>query len=590
LVLPTRKPVQQEAASSYWATRATIMQWKSPAAAWLRNAVFNCRGFSSAGGRSNPRPRQEPEPGMDDFRSLAEPRPWVILLAGSLMGGVLALLGGFRPEWDLLNYHLYNPHAWLHGRDAIDVAPAQLQSYLNPLFHLPHYLAFRYLSAGVLVFATGAVQGSQMLLLYLLLKLLLGGKRQPAWLLLAISLLAMGGPIFLAELGSTHGDTVLSVVVLGGLYLVLDNGQRESFNQTTLRTAASGVLLGMATALKLAFAPYAIGLGAAMLLAGHGAGRWRSCCTWAGGFGLGFLLLGGAWFAYLYARYQNPLFPYFNGFFQSPLVAADSFRDLRFMPVSLAEWLAYPFVWLIDPMRVWELPFRDLRVVALYSLLLILPIYFWRRLAAEARALRLVLVFLLLSYLLWLTVFSIYRYLAVVEMLAPLVLFAVLVRFVRSRRLQVAGMLLLLCTQWFVTFQRPAAVPELQADSPSTLQSLPADALVLINSLEPLGYVALWLDDDIPLVRTRANFMFRDDAISRFRNEAEQRVRTHRGPVFLLDAATGLSASFLSADLARMRLVLADPGACRPVFLQQDLQKKMGAVLCPLERSAAAGN
>jgi hypothetical protein len=117
---------------------------------------------------------------MDDFRSLAEPRPWVILLAGSLMGGVLALQGGFRPEWDLLNYHLYNPHDWLHGRDAIDVAPAQLQSYLNPLFHLPHYLAFRYLSAGVLVFATGAVQGSQLLLLYLLLKRLLGSRRQPA--------------------------------------------------------------------------------------------------------------------------------------------------------------------------------------------------------------------------------------------------------------------------------------------------------------------------------------------------------------------------------------------------------------------------
>jgi hypothetical protein len=173
---------------------------------------------------------------MDDFRSLAEPRPWMILLAGSLVGGALALLGGFRPEWDLLNYHLYNPHAWLHGRAAIDVAPAQLQSYLNPLFHLPHYLAFRYLSAGVLVFATGAVQGSQLLLLYLLLKQLLGGKREPVWLLLATAL------------------------------------------------------------------------------------------------------------------------------------------------------LAYPFVWLIDPLRVWEMRFRDLRVVALYPLLLVLPVCFWRRLAAEARA------------------------------------------------------------------------------------------------------------------------------------------------------------------------------------------------------------
>jgi hypothetical protein len=566
------------------------MQWKSPAVAWRLNAAPSYRPFSSAGGRSNPHPRVEPEAGMEDFRSLAEPRLWMILLAGSLMGGMLALHFGFGPEWDMLNYHLYNPHALLHGRNDIDVAPAQLQSYLNPLFHVPHYLAFRYLSPGILVFATGAVQGSQLLLLYLVLKQLLGSKRQPAWLLLTTALLAMGGPVFLAELGSTHGDTVLSAFVLGGLYLVLQNTHHETLSRTTLRTAASGVVLGMATALKLAFAPYAIGLGAALLLVGHGAGRWRACLSWTGGFGLGFLLLGGAWFAYLYAHYQNPLFPYFNGFFQSPLIEAGSFRDLRFMPLSLVDWLAYPFVWLIDPSRVWEMPFRDLRVVALYPLLLVLPICFRRRLAEEARALLLVLVFLLLSYLLWLMVFSIYRYLAVVEMLAPLVLFTVLVRFVRSRRLQVTGMLLLLCTQWFVHFQRPAAVPELHADSPSTLQSLPADALVLINSYEPLGFAALWLDDDIPLVRTRANFLFRDDAISLLRSEAEKRVRTHQGPVFLLEAATSLDTSFLATDLARMNLVLADRSACQPVFIQQDLQEETDTVLCQLERSSDAGN
>ena len=301
-------------------------------------------------------------------------------------------------------------------------------------------------------------------------------------------------------------------------------------------------------------------------------------------FVLGFLLLGGAWFGYLYAHYQNPFFPFFNGFFQSPLITAESFRDLRFMPTSLTDWLAYPFVWLVNSLRVWELPFRDLRVVVLYPLLLVLPICCWRRLAGEARALRLVLVFLLLSYLVWLMMFSIYRYLAVVEMLTPLVLFTLLVSFTRSRRVQIAGILLLLCTQFFVDFQRPIAMPELQADSPSTLQALPADALVLINSLEPLGFVALWLADDIPMVRTRANFMHQQTPTFSFRIEAEQRVRTHHGPVFLLNSAKGLNAPFLAADLARMDLVLGGQNACRPVFLQQALQNKTDVVLCALSR------
>jgi len=389
-------------------------------------------------------------------------------------------------------------------------------------------------------------------------------------------------------LGSTHGDTVLSMFVLGGLWLILHSARCETPNQTTVRTAASGALLGMATALKLVFALYAIGLGAALLLACAADGRWRSCLTWAGGFVVGFLLLGGAWFGYLYAHYQNPFFPFFNGFFQSPLISAESFRDLRFMPISLTDWLAYPFVWLVNPLRVWELPFRDLRVVALYPLLLVLPICCWRRLAGEARALRLVLVFLLLSYLVWLMVFSIYRYLAVVEMLAPLVLFTVVVNIIHSRRVQVTGMLLLLCTQWFVDFQRPVAMPELQADSPSTLQSLPPDALVLINSLEPLGFVALWLDDDIPMVRTRANFMRQQTPPSSLRIEAEQRVRTHIGPVFLLNSVKGLNAEFLEADLARMGLVLDYPGACEPLFMQQSLQDKTEIVVCALSRSGIA--
>ena len=51
-----------------------------------------------------------------------------ILICACLAGGIGALLAGFSPDWDLLNYHLYNPHALLTGRHAIDIAPGQLQT------------------------------------------------------------------------------------------------------------------------------------------------------------------------------------------------------------------------------------------------------------------------------------------------------------------------------------------------------------------------------------------------------------------------------------------------------------------------------
>ena len=133
-----------------------------------------------------------------------------ILLIGCLAAGAVALFLGFALEWDLLNYHLYNPHALLHGRHAIDLAPAQMQTFLNPVLHVPGYLLFTYWHSAAAVFLTGAVQGSQLLLLYLVLAELVERDRFPAWMLLTVAALGLGGPVFLNQLGSGQGaaDTI----------------------------------------------------------------------------------------------------------------------------------------------------------------------------------------------------------------------------------------------------------------------------------------------------------------------------------------------------------------------------------------------
>ena len=95
---------------------------------------------------------------------------WLLIFA-CLAGGLGALHFGFALEWDLLNYHLYNPHALMTGRQAIDIAPAQLQTFLNPALHLPMYLVFRYTNAALLVFIIGVIQGSQLVLLVLIFEI-----------------------------------------------------------------------------------------------------------------------------------------------------------------------------------------------------------------------------------------------------------------------------------------------------------------------------------------------------------------------------------------------------------------------------------
>ena len=60
---------------------------------------------------------------------------WWLLWLGVLLvlSGAISVSHGADAMWDLKNYHLYNPFEAYHRRYATDVAPVQVQSYLNPL-------------------------------------------------------------------------------------------------------------------------------------------------------------------------------------------------------------------------------------------------------------------------------------------------------------------------------------------------------------------------------------------------------------------------------------------------------------------------
>ena len=69
-----------------------------------------------------------------------------LLLARRLVEGGVNFVTVFDGErngqdanWDLRNYHFYNAWAFLHGRLGWDLAPAQMQTFLNPLLDLPFY-------------------------------------------------------------------------------------------------------------------------------------------------------------------------------------------------------------------------------------------------------------------------------------------------------------------------------------------------------------------------------------------------------------------------------------------------------------------
>lgn len=506
----------------------------------------------------------------------------LVLWLGLAGGALVSLYLGFALEWDLLNYHLYNPHALWAGRLDIDLAPAQMQSFLNPALHLPYYALFRGVHSAAAVLVVGAVQGAQLYLLFRIAQELAGPDGLARGVALALAMLGLLGPIFLNQLGGAQGDTLLSLPVLAALLILLREGREAGPTRTFRSGLAAGALLGAAIALKLTMATYGLALPLAALLTTGGARRWRLLGGLVLGGLIGVAALGGPWFAWLWLNWDSPLFPYFNDLFRSEWIGEQSYRDLRFMPQSIAEWLFYPWYWLAEPLRVWEYRFRDLRLPLLFAFAVLLPWVFSRRARSASPGLAMTWLFVVISYLLWLRLFSIYRYLSVIEMLAPLLLLVTAVAVIRYRRTAAVMLGLLLVTQVLVKYDRREPEWAFQFETPTALAALPSGAMVLIDGYEPVAYAALWLPDDVPLVRLRANFMPNGEPFSRIETEAWRRAAAHAGPLYLLLPREGSDAGFLEPDMQRLGRRL-DRSACQPAFAEDGLQQRVGLELCLLD-------
>ena len=125
----------------------------------------------------------------------------------------------------------------------------------------------------------GAVQGANMVPLYLMARAALRVDARPADIKLmagALALLGQVGALTLTEFGTTYYDNVMSVFVLAGLAILVCN--REALRDGPLRQgggtvgASPGLLTGMAMGLKLPEMPFCVGFAAALVALG---GSWK---------------------------------------------------------------------------------------------------------------------------------------------------------------------------------------------------------------------------------------------------------------------------------------------------------------------------
>ena len=81
---------------------------------------------------------------------------------------------------------------------------------------------------------------------------------------------------------------------------------------------------------------------------------------------IGVVSFTGYWTIHLEHLTGNPLFPYFNEVFKSPLALPAPYRDMRFLPTHFWIAAAFPILWSLNWAVADDIPFRDIRVMLAY--------------------------------------------------------------------------------------------------------------------------------------------------------------------------------------------------------------------------------
>jgi hypothetical protein len=461
---------------------------------------------------------------------------WPIFIVPFLYG-VLALLMGQDANWDLRNYHYYNAYAFLEGRHGFDLWPSQTPFFYNPLLDVPFYIASQHLPAKMVGFLLGFVQGLNFIPLFLLARYLLKSVGHTSETLAAVTVLVgMLGGGTLAELGTTFYDNVTSLGIFISLYLIIRHHKHlaacDPFKMA-VRLCLFLLPLGIVAGLKLPAAIFAVAIALPVFFLSS---SWRGRLMSLGGAGLGlfigFLLSYGFWGWHLWHHYQNPIFPYLNDIFHSPFAPSISARDMKFLPSGI-DYLTFPFNFAFRPLEVGEIPFRDSKILSLYLAMPLFLLWVSVRRLTVPKSLWLALVFFFAAYALWLCFFAIYRYVIPLEMLAPLLLIAMMAAIWTSRKMLFGVLFFLLMTTWpgdwgrrdeWTTHFVEVEIPQIFA---------PDDTLLLMAGYAPYSHVLPFFPAAMPVIRLESNFLGLEGE-TMLKTRLRERLAAHQGSFLML--------------------------------------------------------
>ncbi len=453
--------------------------------------------------------------------------------------------GDGTPDFKI--YHFYNGYTAYSGGRPQDIDAAQIQSYFFPLLDLLYYALTKALNerptALLIVFSIPTTLAAFLVFLIGLTMLPLNRpfRHVFAWLLGLFGCISAAS---LPTLGTSMSEWVAGIFLLAAVWTWLSAPREGAWRYVVF----AGLCAGLAVGLKLTNAPYFIGLLAAIFIAGLGRPMraFRHGVLFAGAGALACVVVAGWWWWHLYATYGNPLFPFYNDIFKSDWTSWSRFADDRFKPINWLMALVYPLYWSFTPsIRVIELYMRDAHIlIGLVAAVIVLVAAAANRVRTgqacrDDHVLRVIslAIFFIVAYALWEFLFSIYRYLSVLESLCGVMALGALVAIINNRwqRVAAAGLAMLLCLSaakidypWW-SRSRPATHAVEVA-----LPNVAPDSLIIMLDSYAMSWLVPFLPPSVHVVGANTNFVRPTDG-GRLQSAIAARIRNQQGQLWGLE-------------------------------------------------------
>ncbi len=528
-------------------------------------------------------------------------RDSLICLLFLLSSGTLSWMCGQDATWDLLNYHLYNPFAFLTGRFSTDIMPAGIHTFFNPLLDVPLYLLIKYFNSypQIIAFIQGLWGGALWFVIYKICYLIFQDRAEKLLPLLACAI-GITGSMGISQIGLSYNEVPLAFLLVLAFYFLLLFLLKKP--QQTRWAFWAAFLAGAAGGLKYTGAPFVVALTVAFFVNVRSFHKpLRTCCLFALGGLAGFLLTNGFFMFQLYKAYGNPVFPFFNSIFKSPFFDPVNFDEVRFYPRSTLQWLFYPFYWIFpNQWMVSEPIVADARLaLAQLSFILLLPIAFFAKIKSYLRRplLKTLLSFCAVGFVLWLHFYSTLRYIVTLEAISGILIIAALRQFFSYKKTILIAILLIGILNFTTKYPRWGR----EMYSPHAIEITPEltvepHALVLLVGA-PLSFVAPLLPEDTRFIggiklpvskypRTAWSRATQHYPLTKlyyayhFEKTVEQAIGQHTGPIYLVTFPWGLPLDPIF--LAPLGLRASDT-PCQEFNTNLNMYSA-GYVLCPLEK------